>query len=385
MANEQQQVKRPKGSSQGPLVIWHGMTLRQLWKLHKYGTLLSWNKALTTASLPFSGLYNSIMAGVENLVYGRRLQELKIEKTPLFVIGHWRSGTTLLHNLLAQDPQFNFPTMYQVVFPNHFLVTEKVTTKLTAALVPSSRPMDNLPAAWDIPQEEDIGMAILTLISPYMLMAQPDRDDLVRRFWDLKLLTPEEKAFWMEQYLLFLKKCSVRDPRRLVLKSPVNTLRIQILLEMFPDAKFVYIYRNPFNVFNSAVHLRRTMFPQNCLGNPHLNDVEDSIFWVQEHTYRTYQQDKSLIPEGHLHELRFEDLEQDPVGELEKIYTNLNMDGFDALKAIIEPQVPSLRKYKKNSFQYDRAKMDMVYDRLRFVFEQYGYPHPAEELESVAA
>jgi hypothetical protein len=363
------------------------MTMRQLARFFAYKPLLSWGRAFTTATLPGFSVYNSLMGLIETAVYGRQIDRLTIDKPPLFVIGHWRSGTTLLHNLLAQDPQFTFPNMYQVLFPNHFLVTETVTTKLTASLVPRTRPMDNLPAGWKIPQEEDIGLAIQTCLSPYMLMADPDRDDKVRRLWDLQMITPEEKKLWQREYTRFVKKVTLRDPQRrqLVLKSPVNTLRIPALLELYPDAKFVYIYRNPFDVFNSAVHLRRTMFRENSLGFPVLRDIEDSIYWVMEFTSRTYNRDKALLPPGRLHEVRYEDLEQDPVGGLEQIYSTLNLDGFERLREIVEPQVPELKRFKKNEYKYDRAKMDEAYERLRYLFDVYGYPHPAEQYETVAA
>lgn len=379
-------AKKPKRSSQGPLVIWHGMTMRQLARFFAYKPLLSWRRALPIATLPGFSVYNSVMGLAEKAIYGSRVEATKIDKAPLFVIGHWRSGTTLLHNLLAQDPQFTFPNMYQVVFPNHFLLSESLITRLTKNLVPESRPMDNLPAGWHIPQEEDIGMAILTCLSPYMLMANPDHDEWVRRFWDLKQLSPGEMARWKREYMTFLKKVTLRDPeKRLVLKSPVNTLRIPILMDLFPDAKFVYIYRNPFDVFNSAVHLRKTMFRENCLGFPDLSLIEESIFWVQEYTFRTYQRDKQLLPPNRLYEIKFEELEQDPVGGLEKMYSALEMGSFENLRALIEPQVPELKRFKKNQFKYDRALMDEVYDRLRFIFDQNGYPHPAEVYETVAA
>jgi hypothetical protein len=194
---------KPKRSRQGPLVIWHGMTIRQMMRLFAYGPLLHWRRTPQIASLPLFALYNSTMGLLEKAVYGRRIEQVKLDKAPVFVIGHWRSGTTLLHNLLAQDPQFNFPKMYEVVFPSHFLLTENVVGKLTAPLVPQSRPMDNVPAGWDVPQEEDIAMAILTCLSPYMMLAQPDRNDLVRPFWDLSLLSEDELNFWKREYITF--------------------------------------------------------------------------------------------------------------------------------------------------------------------------------------
>ncbi|MCA9055655.1 MAG: sulfotransferase, partial [Planctomycetaceae bacterium] len=243
------------------------------------------------------------------------------------------------------------------------------------------------PAGWDIPQEEDIAMAILTQMSPYMLSADPDRFDYLRAYWDLSELTAADFAYWRENYLTYLKRVTYKDPlrRQLVLKSPVNTLRIPILLELFPDAKFVCIQRNPYDVFNSSVHLRQTLMLENCLGRPELRDLEESIYWVHEFVFRTYQRDRDLIPSGHLHEIRFEDVEADPVGQLQQVYRALDLGGWDEMREIIEPQVPALRRYKKNVFQDTPERMQRIYDRLEFIFEHYGYPSPMEAAAEHAA
>jgi hypothetical protein len=377
--------RKAKRSGQAGLTLWHGMTLRQLGRLAAYGPLLHWKRSVQIGTLPGFGAYNSLMSLVESAIYGRRIAATEITRPPLFVIGHWRSGTTLLHNLLGQDPQFNCPNLYQCVFPNHFLLTEKLITAVTGWLLPESRPMDNVPAGWDVPQEEDIALAILTCLSPYMLCAQPDRNDLVRPLWDLALLSDEELAAWKSAFLHFLKKVTLKDQRQLVLKSPANTLRIPLLKELFPQAKFVYIHRNPFDVFNSTIHMRKAMFRENSLGLPHLTDIDEAAYWVQEFTHKTYERDKRMLGPHELHEVEFERLEQDPLGEMQRVYEGLNLDGWETLQGILEPQVPALRRYKKNEFRYTRAQAEECYQRLRPLFEHHGYENPAAEYEAVAA
>lgn len=376
---------KKKPSTQAGLTLWHGMTLSQMAKLAAYGPILHWSKALRLLTLPGLGLYNSVMSLIERAVYSRKIESVQFRQPPVFVIGHWRSGTTLLHNLIAQDPQFNFPNLYECVFPNHFLVSEKINTKLTGWMLPESRPMDNMPARWDVPQEEDIALAILTCLSPYMLCARPDRNDLVRGLWDLSLLSEGELATWKAAYMRFMKKVTLGDPRQLVVKSPANTLRIPILRSLFPDAKFVYIYRNPLDVFHSTIHMRKAMFRENSLGVPHLKGIEDDVYWLQEYTHRTYERDKQSLPPGSLHELRFESLEQDPVGELAQVYEKLGLDGWDHLEAILTPQVPALRRYKKNEFKYSLTAATDCYNRLHALFDHHGYEHPARQYEAAKA
>ncbi|MFV0443799.1 MAG: sulfotransferase family protein [Planctomycetaceae bacterium] len=376
---------KKKPSTQAGLTLWHGMTIGQMAKLAAYGPIVHWSRALRVAALPPLGLYNSVMTLIERAVYGRKIEAVEIQNPPLFVIGHWRSGTTLMHNLIAQDPQFNFPNLYECVFPNHFLVSEKINTRLTGWLLPKSRPMDNMPTRWDVPQEEDIAMAILTCLSPYMLCARPDRNDLVRGLWDLSLLSEQELATWKTAYMRFMKKVTLGDPRQLVVKSPANTLRIPILRALFPTAKFVYIYRNPLDVFHSTIHMRKAMFRENSLGIPQLTDIEDAVYWLQEYTHRTYERDKKQIPAGHLHEICFETLEQDPLGQLEQAYDRLGLKGWEKLETILTPQLPALRRYKKNEFKYSAEHANDCYDRLQALFDHHGYEHPARQTGAAAA
>lgn len=70
-------------------------------------------------------------------------------KQPVFILGHWRSGTTLLHNMLSSDPQFVTTDLYHVLGFPHFLLTRKVVTGLTGKFLPKTRPMDNMEVSWE--------------------------------------------------------------------------------------------------------------------------------------------------------------------------------------------------------------------------------------------
>ena len=88
------------------------------------------------------------------------------------------------------------------------------------------------------------------------------------------------------------------------------------------------------------------------------------------------------VPEGNLHEVCFEALEQDPLGELEKAYAGLNLPGFDAVKATIEPEIPKLKRYEKNQYStLDAVTKRRIFSRLRPAIERYGYS--AEGADSV--
>jgi hypothetical protein len=231
-----------------------------------------------------------------------------------------------------------------------------------------------MPVSWDAPQEDETAVALMTGISPYMMLAfQGDRPKY-ERYFDLQQLSEVELQRWKEALLLFLKKLTLREPKTLLLKSPPHTYRIPILLEMFPDAKFIHIVRNPYAVYSSSMHLRRKLFEGNTLGRPNFEGMEEDVFVTYEHCFRAFEQDRRLLAPGQLHELRFEDLEQDPLGELEKIYRHFHLDGYDALHAEISAQLDSLRKYRKNEFKMEDALKRKIYERCRDVFLRYHYP-----------
>ena len=365
---------KPKQSTQGPLTMWHGLDLKRLKAFNALEPKKSWKRAAQRGSLPLLAAYNSAMRRIEEATYGRRIAAATIPENPLFIIGHWRSGTTLLHNLICQDEQFTFPNLYQCVFPHHFLVTEAINTRLTAWMMPSTRPMDNVPCGWDLPQEDEIALCLLDLVSPYRMLGDMSLP-LYQRYIDIAGLPPDEVRRWKDSLTLLMRKLAVRDPRPQCLKSPSHTARVGLLVEMFPTARFLSIHRDPFRVYQSTNHLRRTMWGENSLTDePPPADVPEQTLACYETTIRAYERDKVRVPDGQLHEIAYDDLSFDPVGTLRQAYDALGIGGFDALEATLAPQVPSLKAYKKNSFrQPDPDEEARVRERLAFAYDAYGY------------
>lgn len=362
-----------KRSSQGPLTMWHCTTASVAFNYFRKRPPLSWRKFGRIATIPGCALYNSAMAAAEKLVYGRRIASTQIHPQPLFIIGHWRSGTTLLHNLVCADRQFTFSNMYQVAFPRHFLLTENIVGPLTSPFIPKTRPMDNMPTGWKLPQEDEIALCAMHLISPYLMIGIPDRPAYVQ-YLEMEDVSPEELQVWKDAFRYFMTKLTIRENKPIVLKSPTHTFRVKLLQEMFPQAKFLYIYRNPFDVFKSSIHLRTTMFEENSLGEIDYDSFEDDVLYLYDRFFKAYERDRQNVPAGNLHEVRYEDLEQDPLGELEKAYEALGLSGFEEVSRTLEPEIPKLKRYKKNQYSsLDPVTKHRIYTRLRPAIERYGY------------
>ncbi len=326
--------------------------------------------------LPLFAAYNSAMAAVEDVVYGRAVKRTEIREAPLFVLGYWRSGTTLLQNLLSHDEQFQHLNLYQALFPWHFLLTERLVTRLTARLVPKARPMDNMSVSWDSPQEDDMASCVMSGISPCMLLSHPHD---YRHFWrslEFDSLPEPDLNRWKSCFQTLLQKMTYRSGKRILLKSPYHTFHIPTLLEMFPDAKFVYIHRHPYHVFRSACHLRHRMIAENTLGRDLFVNTETEVIKSYRRGFELYERDRLLIPEGNLCEVAFEQLESDPLSELERVYAALNLTGFDDLTAALSDELKAMRSYRKNRFPSDPEWAATVYEQLHPAFERFGYEQP---------
>lgn len=380
-ADKKKADKKKKKSPQGSLLLWHGLRLPLVWKFLRMKPKLSWSRAHYIMALLPTGMHNSFWSFVEKIFYGSKIRKTEV-KDPVFVLGHWRSGTTLLHNLVSMDNQFTFSNLYETLFPDHFLMTENVMTKITQHLVPDKRPMDNMKAGWELPQEDEIGLLNSTLISHYLLNGLQGNPEKYDHFLDLKDVEPKVREQWKDALLRFMKKLTIRNNKPIVLKSPGHTARIPLLLEMFPNAKFIYIYRNPYAVLKSSIHVRNTLIEANRLGPIDFSTVEGEILYNYEKLMKLYEDEKKMIPEGHLHELQYEELEKDPIGVLSDAYETLNLDNFEYLKSKIEEELPRLQSYKKNKFEIPEEQRERWYAQMKFVFDRYGYP---EHLENTNA
>src|SRR4030095_4005713 len=138
------------------------------------------------------------LRALQELICGRRVRETEITYAPLFIIGHWRSGTTLLHELLTLDQRHTYPTTYECFFPNHFLLTEWYFTRLFRFAVPSRRPMDNMSMSWDRPQEDAFGLCNLGQPSPYLTIAFPNCRPQYPAYFDLEDVPPEALHRWKQ-------------------------------------------------------------------------------------------------------------------------------------------------------------------------------------------
>jgi hypothetical protein len=351
-----------------------GMTFGD-WRraLQQNGYRVDWPYLPRAAFVTASTLANSAQARLEDAVYGRRVEATPVEP-PVFIVGHYRGGTTHLHNLLALDRRFAYPNTYQAVNPHTFLTTERVMAPLGSVLLPRTRPQDNMALRLDLPAEDEFALCTATGLSPYMGWAFP-RSDRYDRYLTFEGVAEAERARWERALVRFLKKVTWKYGRPLILKSPPHTARVKLLLGLFPGARFVHIRRDPYAVFQSTRHLWNTGPPNWCLQRPDYPDAEGRILATYRAMYDAYFEQRALIPAGHGYELAYEDLERDPIGQLRGVYEGLGLPDFAPVRPLVERYLGSVAGYRKTEHpalpEPLRQRIAREWDRC---FEEWGYP-----------
>ncbi len=293
-------------------------------------------------------LVNTILGWLQAASTRERLKRLPRPR-PLFVLGHWRSGTTLLHELFLLDPRFTAPTTHDCFLPCHnFLSSEFVRRRLAFAM-PAKRPMDNMPAGWERPQEDEFALALLGEPSTYTDIAFPWNPPLDPGALDLSGLSPRRVRRWQRTLDRFVRVLQLRDPRRVVLKSPPHTARILELLALYPDAQFVTVTRDPAELFASTVKLWHSLAAAHGLQDAPAPAHFEAKVWREFRVIMTrYLATRGRIPPGNLVEVGFAELTADMPGTMRRVYDALGLGGFEAARPAIEAYAARNRGYERN-------------------------------------
>ncbi len=322
----------------------------------------------------WSTFFNTMARWWQEYRYAERIEAVRFREPPIFVIGHWRAGTTLLHELLVLDERFTSPTTLQCFIPCHFLLSEPLFRNQLWFLAPEKRPMDNMAAGWDRPQEDEFALALLGMPSTYTDIAFPNRPPLDPGALDLSGLTPRQRKTWKRTLLRFLKMVSLKDPRRLVLKSPPHTARIPVLLELFPDAKFVHIKRDPYILYASTINLWMSLARKHGFQSPQGGPaLEEKVFREFRVIYDRLEAAKPAISPGNFVEIRYEDLTTDLVGEIRRVYHGLGLDGFAAVIPKLEEYANRNRTYETNRWQISPETRNKITERWGDIIRRLGY------------
>lgn len=330
-----------------------------------------WFKALGITLL---SLKNSVQAKREEKEFADSIEKIQIKDEPLFLLGHWRSGTTHLHNILINDEQFAFPNIFEVKNPSTFLTREARILDSLKRVGAHSRPMDNVQVTISSPGEDEFALGALSLRTPYLAWPFPRNEAYYNRYLTFQQVSQSEIDAWKQAFLLFMKKLTLKHQRRLILKSPTHTARIKLLLELFPRAQFVHIHRNPYVVYQSTTRLYSKALTTSYLQRPDQDTLAQGILARYQSMYDAFFAQKQLIPAGQFFEISYEDLEAKPAEQIENIYQALNIPGFLDFKPELRKYLDSIADYRKNVHETlsneIKSKIATLWHRS---FSEWGY------------
>jgi omega-hydroxy-beta-dihydromenaquinone-9 sulfotransferase len=344
---------------------WARLLIRNRFAVH-------WSRWHFAVLYTLLSVVNSCLGFWQKVIFDRRVAETEITDPPIFIVGHWRTGTTLLHELLVLDERHSGPSGYECLAPQHFLLTGWFAP-LVGFLVSNHRAMDNMDLSLHHPQEDEFVWCMQGQPSPYLTIAFPNRPPAHERYMDLEDLTPRELDAWKRILFRFVKQLYFRHRKTVILKNPTHSFRIKVLLDVFPDAKFIHIVRDPYVVYPSTIHLHKSLYRIHALQRPTFEGLDDKVLSTYVDLYRKLDEGRDLVDPSRFYELRYEELISDPEGQLRSLYEHLGLGGFEQFLPRLRQYFADRADYATNSYQLPAEQRAIVSDRWAEVIERYGY------------
>jgi omega-hydroxy-beta-dihydromenaquinone-9 sulfotransferase len=325
-----------------------------------------------------SGAGHSLLFRLQNSSHADALKAA-IPPPPIFVLGFWRSGTTLLHELLCCDPQFGFPSTYACMNPSHFVLTEAWASERNAQQQ-TTRPMDSMSYSWASPQEDEFALFALGAPSPYESIVVPSLMRDPKALVDLRQRSSAEQKRWADALQEFLLLLTVQQGKTMVFKSPPHGFKLPLLLSMFPQARYVIIERNPYEVFASNLKLWRTLLNLYAVEFSSSDEIEQFVLAAYLMHEEAIAEGMSMTDANRLACVRYEELAADPIGQMERLYGELELGNFGSVRARMEKYVASAAGYVRNRFTLSSEQKARVEDSWGPVIKAKGYCWPEQYL-----
>lgn len=375
--NEAESLTNQKANHYSSLAprFWHGMRAGVWWRmLARNRFRISPKRCHIALGVSIVSPINDLLAFVQYLLHGRRIDLTELSNDPVFILGHWRSGTTLLHELLVSNPDFAFPSTYQCLAPSHFLVSPWIA-KYGGFLLPEKRPMDNMAAGWQLPQEDEFALMNLGLPTPYLRIAFPQTQPRHLEYLDFDGIPEGQLDRWKKGFLGFIKALTYSyGGRRLVLKSPPHTGRIRELMQLFPRARFIHLVRDPRKLFPSTMRLWKSLDQvqglQEGLGD---QELKQYVRQCMERMYGGFHAHRDEIPNHQILDIRYEDLVASPKDTVRMIYERLELGEFESVAHHLDPLLTGHRDYRVNRHRSDPEWESEVMRYCSDYARRYGY------------
>jgi len=339
---------------------------------------ISWR---TRISYALGGSAHSLLAKLQQAAFAERIESAN-SPAPVFLVGFWRSGTTFLHELFSCDPRFGFPSTYACLNPAHFLLTEPWVRERAARQ--ARRPMDNMQYSWTSPQEDEFALLLMGAPSPYEALFVPSLMLSPRWLLDVRARGQAAPDHWKQALLQFLRMLTIQQGKAMLLKSPSHGFKLPVLPSIFPEARYVIIERNPYEVFASNLNLWCKLLEMYSWESYLPEEIEAFVLAAYLIHEEAIAEGTGLISARSVARVSYEDLIADPIAQMKRLYLELEIQDFPSVQPKMQEYVTRVSDYKRNHFllsSVQKSHVDAVWgDTIRQ--KGYGWPEDYVRLPS---
>lgn len=294
---------------------------------------------------------------------------------PVFIIGMPRTGTTILHDILAQDPDSRAPLTWETMFPSPPPRTETFTTDPRIAACAATFPAqeEQLPEFKAIhPMGAELTQECVTMMGEAMctpLFHNQFRVPSYQDWVDTEADFSHVYAFHHRQ-LQHLQAHHARD--RWVLKTGAHLWGLPHLLATYPDARIVFTHRDPVKSMTSYASLT-TLVRQ--VGSESVDPAEVAADWTPRLRDKLLNairvRETAAYPDAQFLDIRFTDFVRDQFSVVERIYDAFGLpmttEAAQAMQAFIADNPPG----KHGVHEYSPDQFGLVPERIRADFAEY--------------
>ena len=345
-------------------------------------------------------LFTALCLLIDDVLFrGWRRAELR---APVFVIGNPRSGTTILHRVMARDEDnFFFFRTWQIMFP---AVVQKTALagvgrvdrwlgsplrRLIARV--EGRHLDDFGRLHELglfKPEEDHTVLVHVLRSPDLALLFPGEGfDILARF-DVETPAPARRAA-----IEFYTRCARRQAfwaggRRVLLsKSPWHSGRVESLAQQFPDCRFVYLVRNPLDVVASVISLLRAIVRETSGVDPR-SAFDESAYETVKFFYADPLARLAALPAERVAFVKYDDLMREPEQVIERIYRQLGLPLTTRFRERLAEEVAKMRQHtSRHRYSLDQCSVarERIISDLRPIFDRFGFDTRAASVAPLEA
>ncbi len=316
-----------------------------------------------------------------------KIAQQKIRQ-PLFITGLPRSGTTLLHSLLACDPKHRAPLTWEVMAPSpptriderRRIRRARLSLSCLQWIAPTFRKVHAVSAT--LPQE------CISLMSPSFLSDQ----------FDTMYYVPTYRAWFLAQDLApayryhrrFLQQLQQRQKeRRWVLKAPTHMFALETLLAVYPDACFVQTHRDPLQSIasvSSMIAVLRSIFSDEV--DPQQIGADAMRYW--SHTISHFLPQRDRLLRGRICDISYRELSEDPIGAARRVYQYFGWSISRKAEVAMRAALAAQPREQHGFHHYDAAQFGLALmpegERFAEYCRRFGFeaPHALATTEAAA-